>query len=138
MKNRVALSVALVALIAGSVGLGTASVSDSSEARQAVPKVSKREAVYYMQIALKRRLGFGAGYARVVRCRKRIDRTHVRCQKIKWNVGDLSYKGHGTIWFTKSPRGTVWNFAYKIVQTNYYCLNSDRPTRKCYKRFVVR
>ena len=68
-----------------------------------------------MRKALARRptLSFEAGYARRVKCNKRISPIRVRC-KMSWNVGDLSFEGTGLIWLTYEQAGTYWNYAYRI------------------------
>jgi hypothetical protein len=140
MKPSVALPVVLIALLVGPIIPEPTSAAEPSTERRAVPKVSTAEAALYMRSALSRRFGssFSFGYARKVKCMKRISRTRVRCQRISWNIGDVGYKGYGTIWFTKAQLGFFWNYAYRIVKTNYYCLNSDRPKKKCYERYIVR
>ena len=134
--NRLAafLVVATVAIFGG-LSLATTSGADS-EARKKIPKVGKNEARYYMQIALKRRLGYSAGYNRKVRCNKRLTRVRVHCPRISWIAGDVSYKGRGTIWFTRLSKVVWWNYSYKIVMTNHYCLSTGKS--KCYKKFVVK
>jgi hypothetical protein len=92
----------------------------------AVRRLGATEAARFMRSALARRpaLSFEAGYARKVKCNKRVSRSRVRC-KMSWNFGDLEFSGKGLIWLTHSRGNTYWNYAYRIPQAQYL-LPGDR------------
>lgn len=90
-----------------------------------------------MRNALARRpgLSFEAGYARRVKCNKRISSIRVRC-KMGWSVGDLSFEGRGLIWLTYERGGAHWNYAYRIRKRNHYCLATGGSD--CDEAIIVR
>lgn len=88
-----------------------------------ITRLSTAEATHLMRAALARKptLAFSEGYARRVKCNKRLSASRVRC-RMSWNSGDLSFNGKGVIWFTFKGGDTYWNYAYRIRKRNHYCL----------------
>jgi hypothetical protein len=83
-------------------------------------------------------VGFQAGYARRVRCNKRISDIRLKCRMI-WFVSDTVFYGRGTIWLTFPEHRAYWNYAYRIVGLNEYCaLVEHRPRRECVHVYVAR
>ena len=53
---------------------------------------------------------------------------------MSWAIGDLGYRGWITIWLSREPNGTVvWDHAYRIKLTDYYCKNTGG--RRCTKTY---
>ena len=96
-------------------------------------------AEHYMRIGLSRHFdSWPAGYAKVVRCTKRVSRDRVRCQYIQWIVGDVGFYGHGTLWVTYERGVPHWNYSYRIVELNEYCADVEPPGTDCTRVHVVR
>lgn len=108
----------LIATLIGCVLLGS-SADGAAASRYELGTV---KAAGFMREALLRRpnLSFQAGYARRVKCNKRINDIRLKC-KMQWVVGDLSFWGHGTIWLTFPGHQPFWNFSYRIIRLNEYC-----------------
>lgn len=85
-----------------------------------------------MRTALNRRFGsYGAGYARRVKCNKRISRNRVRCG-MSWIVGDIAFFGKGQIWLTYPHHIAYWNYAWRITEFNEYCAIVEHgPRSRC-------
>jgi hypothetical protein len=112
------------------------SCSQYAPERPTITRLGSGEATRLMRNALARKpsLSFQAGYARRVKCNKRVSRDRVRC-KMSWNVGDLSFDGKGVIWFTYKGGDTYWNYAYRIRKRNHYCLATGGSN--CVETIVV-
>ena len=95
------------------------------------PVLGAAEAARFMRKGLNEspRVGFEAGYARRVRCNNRISRSQRRC-RISWVVGDAYIYGKGAVWLTE--HGEAWNFSYRLVLLDEYCvLVEHRPRSRC-------
>ena len=101
--------------------------------------LSLSHARYWMGQALERRFGVKYSY-RVgggVKCR-RSSWIRARC-RMQWGIGDLGYYGSGYIWYDLKAGDLWWNYSWRIVRTNYYCLSVlKRPLYRCTRRSVVR
>jgi len=91
-----------------------------------LPKLYSGAAKFYTGKALKRRFGnsFTHGYAHRADCDQRKSRTRIKCEPVKWVIGDVSYRGWSVIWYKRRPANHLvyWHYAFRIVETNEYCL----------------
>ena len=55
---------------------------------------------------------------------------------MSWVIGDLSYRGKVTIWFSREGDDYAWNYAYAVKRTNEYCVATGG--RNCTRTFRVR
>jgi hypothetical protein len=118
---------------------GCASARDTVEGDPPIRKLTFAEARSYVRTALRRKFtdAYRHGYGKQVRACARLSRTRIKCRRVSWNIGDLSYKGWVTIWLRRHANGTVWwHYAYRIKRTNWYCV--DTGGRRCTKVFRVR
>ena len=61
------------------------------------------------------------GYAKDMDCH-RVSRKVFKCS-LRWNLGDLSYKGFTRpFWSDIDRRWVYYSVGYKITRTNHYCL----------------
>ena len=90
------------------------------------PKLYSGGARYYTNKALKFEFGnsYRYGYAKEIRCKKRISHRRMRCTTVKWNIGDVGYDGWTEIWYKRHRDETLWwHYTGQIKETNYYCIN---------------
>jgi hypothetical protein len=86
---------------------------------QRLPRLSTTTARKYLRTGLGRNLA-GGRRASVRACARR-SASEIRC-RVAWRNGRMTYRGRGTIWFTREPNGTVmWNYAYTVRRTNRAC-----------------
>ena len=85
-----------------------------------------------MRTALNRRFdSYAAGYARRVKCNKRVSFNRVRCE-MSWIVGDIVFFGKGQIWLTYPRHIAYWNYAWRITEFNEYCAIVEHgPRSRC-------
>lgn len=102
-----------------------------------IPRLRRGQAWRYMRTALRREYGngFRHGYAKRVKCRKRVRRTAIRCTRISWVIGDMEFVGKGTIWI---DRRLWWNYSFRIREINGYCLAIGGSWKQCTSLKVVR
>lgn len=115
--------------------------SDSSErlTEGDLPALTIAEAKKYVRIAFKRRFrrNYVHGYAKRFSCSRR-SLIRARC-RTSWVIGDISFRGHVTIWYSRHGEDVAWNYAYKITRTNEYCVFAlKKPKKKCQKVYRVR
>lgn len=110
--------------------------SDNREAPKPLPTLSvwttKR---YIRRVLLKEFVGaYRLGsFKRIARC-QRISRVRIRCGRVSWGVGDLSYRGWVTIWYANDQDGEFRRaYAFRIRRTNGYCLIRKRAGDPAYK-----
>ncbi|HEU5063538.1 MAG TPA: hypothetical protein VFT79_10375 [Solirubrobacterales bacterium] len=113
------------------------SCSQYGPSQPVITRLGATEATRLMRSALARKpaLAFSDGYARRVKCNKRLAADRMRCT-MSWNFGDLSFDGKGVIWFTYRGGETYWNYAYRIRKRNHYCLATGGSN--CDEMIVVR
>ena len=100
-------------------------------------KLGTRHAAGLMRTALLRHpnLAFRAGYARRVKCNRRISDIRLKC-KMSWIVGDSVFWGRGTIWLTFPEHRPFWNYSYRIKQLDEYCAIVEERDN-CTRTYVV-
>lgn len=127
------------ALLATSV-LTVLLVASAAHAQSnAIPQLKQRHAERYMEQALQREFPFYRySTESTVKCSDRHSRIRVGCKTIYFFAGDVDFKGHGKIWYSLSDSGRRirWNYAFRIKETDYYCLNTGGSN--CVKTHVVK
>lgn len=103
-----------------------------------LPRLTFSDARYYVRKALARsfRASYRRGYAkRIARC-SRSSRTRIRCNRVSWIFGDMSFRGRIAIWYARDGHGKAFSyFAYRIKRTNQGCRAAHG--RQCTKTFRV-
>lgn len=155
MVHRATLAAILAVMVASLAGLNGASAgagtvqrpaaAEGGQGVRAVPPtgrswLSKRAAQHYMRVAIKRRFrtAWFLGELRTIRCRNRTSIDSIRCRVIRWRNGRMTYRGAGYIWFSYAPRGTWWNYSYRIKRVNRACVDAGYPRRRCVRLYVVK
>jgi len=101
-----------------------------------LPTLAVDDAKGHVRTALRRRFGTyrNASGKRVAGC-ARLSRVRIRCSKVSWFIGDLSYGGRVTIWLAREGGETSWNYGYRITRFDEYC--AVRGGRRCTKTYRV-
>lgn len=89
-----------------------------------LPTLTRSATKHYIRVALKRRFrnSYRHGHAKRISSCKRRSRLRVRCGRVSWAIGDVSFKGWASIWYRRTRRGRPqWNYAYRIKRLNEYC-----------------
>jgi hypothetical protein len=106
----------------------TAGLIAAPPAQAELPKLSHVQSIVFMDQALHREFGgaYDNAYQQIVRCSHRLSPTKMKCQHLEFGIGDSGYKGVGRIWLSvsHSRQRVLWNYAFRIEATNYYCLNT--------------
>lgn len=126
--------VALMATLSATFLVVAPVVAEPASARF---KLGTQRAASFMRTALLRHpnLSFQSAYARKVRCNKRRSAIRLKC-KMNWVIGDLSFRGKGTIWVTFPGHRPFWNYSYQVIGTNEYCAITGGEG--CARTYVVR
>ena len=135
--KRIAVVIALTACF----GLPQAAQSAPAERSQHYSHLTRADARYWMAVAIQRNFGPTWKYAagRSLKCKKRINRRRVQCTRVQWTIGDMTWFGTGSIWYTGRGKGTQWNYSYRLTRINEYCaFVQHRPKSECLKRIVVK
>lgn len=98
-----------------------------SKARD-LPKLYSGAAKHYTGKAMKRHFGnsFTNGYAHRADCDHRKSRTRIKCDPVRWIIGDVYYKGWSVIWYKRSraDHRVHWHYGFRIVEKNAFCLST--------------
>jgi len=98
-----------------------------------LPRLTNAATRRYLRTALGRELPRGR-HAAVIGCARQTV-AKVRC-RVAWRSGRMSYKGRGSIWFTRENDGSLmWNYAYTIRRTDRTCRAAGRSG--CSRTFRV-
>ncbi len=121
----------------GVVGLVAVVLATQAPAALAAPVLSRREAGYYLRVALGREFGgqFKSHASYSPGCRRR-SASRFRCA-VRWATGDFDFAGTAQIWTSVNSGQAIWNYSWHITRTDDYCAQVEHETH-CTRTYVVR
>jgi hypothetical protein len=117
----------------------TPDTSSQPATTPALPYLTFADAKYYARRALARKFknSYRYGYGKRVTDCSRWSRTRIRCDRVSWVIGDVSFNGRISIWYSLDETGQpIWNYSYTIKRVNEYCKVTHG--RHCTKTFRIR
>ncbi|HKG38507.1 MAG TPA: hypothetical protein VKB25_05915 [Conexibacter sp.] len=101
-----------------------------------MPRLSGPAALRYLRQALTGGFwdSYTHAYGRTANCR-RVSRIRFRCRP-SWIIGDVVFHGTAWIWHVRDLASISWHYAWRITQTDEYCVYTGG--RNCHRVFRVR
>jgi hypothetical protein len=110
--------------------------ADKLEGLEPLPTLTRTAARRYIRSALRQEYGsaYRHGSGKFIASCNRRSRTRVRCDDVSWFAGDVGWSGWTTIWYERDENDDVsWNYAFRIKQTNWYCVDRKRHGDPAYR-----
>ena len=110
--------------------------TDRLEGLDPLPTLTRTATRPYIRSALRQEYGsaYRHGSGKFIADCNRRSRTRVRCGDVSWFAGDVGWSGWATIWYERDDSGDPWwNYAFRIKQTNWYCVDRKRHGDPAYR-----
>jgi endonuclease YncB( thermonuclease family) len=104
-------------------------VADVAPSADALPRMTITDAKDYIATALEHRFkgSWTNGHSKAIEWCTRVSETRIKCGRVTWIIGDTSYVGTASAWYSPADDGSgdiQWNYSWTITELDEYCAST--------------